>query len=172
MIAHQLTTAGADTGACFTHTVYGALCLLQDTPGTGVDTYRLTASEWTAALSGTEVDVVNAIKATSAALQDKTATYGNGDLAKVEWMDYYYCRNEGTNSWECAGFQPENNSEGVGQGYPRFGSNESAAGYVGYIKLSGASSAATVSTDWAIQYAGAQELVLASAVSLMAYLAF
>ena len=173
MIGHQISTAGTDTGVCFTHSVYGAVCLLQDSAGTGMDTYRLTASEWTSALSGTEAAVATAVKNTAGALQDKTATDGSGDLAKTEWMDYYNCRKQGTNSFECAAFQPENSTDGVSQGYPRFGSNESAAGYLGYVRLMGASSGtASVSNDWSVQYNNAHGLIIAAAASAMAFLAF
>ena len=98
-----------------------------------------------------EADVATAVKNTAGALQDKTATDGSGDLSKTDWMDYYNCRKQGTNSFECAAFQPENSTDGVSQGYPRFGSNESAAGYLGYVRLTGASSGtASVRNDWAL----------------------
>ena len=87
-------------------------------------------------------------------------------------MDYYYCRSTATNTWDCAAFQPENNADGVAQRYPRFGSNESAAGYVGYSKFSGGSNAATFSSDWSIQYNGANAFVAAAAASVIASLAF
>lgn len=173
MIGHQISTAGQDTGYCFTHSVYGAVCLLQNASA-GIDTYRLSATEWTAALSGTEANVVTQIKGTSGALQDKTATDGNGDLSKIDWMDYYHCRAATTaNVYDCAAFNPENSTDGVSQGYPRFGTNESAAGYIGYVKLAGATSGtASVRTDWSVQYAGASQLVMVAAVSALAFLAF
>ena len=141
--------------------------------GDGMDTFRLSASDWTTATSGspTEAQLVTNIKGTSNALQDKTATDVNGDATKVDWMDYYHC--EGANNlWECAAFNPENTSDGVGQGYPRFGSQESAAGYLSYVKLTGASSVASTNNAWQLIYQGADTLIIAAAASAMALLAF
>ena len=138
-----------------------------------MDTFRLSASEWNSATSGspTEAQLVTNIKGTANALQDKTAVDGSGDATKVDWMDYYHCEG-GNNVWECAAFNPENTSDGVGDGYPRFGSQESAAGYLSYVKLTGAATVASTNNGWQLIYQGADTLIIAAAASAIALLAF
>ena len=171
MISHQMTTAGADTGACFVHSIYGAVCLLDD-GSDGIDTYRVAESDWTSAISGSPTDtaLVTTIKGLPSALQDKTAVDGNSDPSKVAWMDYYYCT--GSNqSYECAAFLPENNTDGVGQGYPRFGGNESDAGFLTYTRLTGSGNTATY-PGLTIIYDGAQTLLCAAGILAMGLIAF
>ena len=172
MISHQMTTAGADTGACTAHSIYGAVCLLENSATDGVDTYRISATDWNTHTSGSPTDtaLVTSIKGTSNALQDKTAVDGNSDPTKVEWMDYYYCSGS-TGSWECAAFLPENSSDGLSQGYPRFGGNESDAGYLSYVRLTGSGNAASIQS-LQILYQGAHTLAIAAGVLAMGLISF
>ena len=114
MISIQIRTNGADTGVCTVSSVYGAVCLLENAAGDGIDTYRLSTTDWSTALGqSTQSGMVTSLKAVSGALQDKTATDANGDPSYVDWLDYYHCT-PGTNWWTCTAFQPElNTTNGV-----------------------------------------------------------
>ena len=172
MIAHQLNTNGVDTGMCTAHVQYGAVCLMVNAANDGIDTYRLTSTEWTSVTNaGTEAQLAGFIKGIPNALQDKTAVDGSGDPSYVEWLDYYYCTG-GNDVWECAAYQPLNNSDGVAERYPRFGHLESQAGYLSYVTFNGAATDFQVKNDWQLIYQGASSLIVAAAVSAIALLSF
>merc|ERR1712013_496593 len=72
VLAVEVTTAGAaDDGVCMINSVYGALCLLENSGTNGMDTYRLSVADWTAAVgafTANEGEVITALKGTTNAL--------------------------------------------------------------------------------------------------------
>ena len=72
VLAVEVTTAGAaDDGVCMINSVYGALCLLENSGTNGMDTYRLSTTNWAAAVnafSANEGEVIAAVKGTANAL--------------------------------------------------------------------------------------------------------
>ena len=152
------------------NTVWGTVCLLRNSAGDGIDTYRISKTDWAGlSVSSTNEDTLATnIKAVGGALQDKTAVDGSGDPTKVDWMDYYHCKATTSNThWTCAAFQPENNSSDLSQGYPRFGHLESQASFTKFVMLTGVSSTAS-EDSWTIYYDGAQALL--GIVAVGAYL--
>ena len=110
-------------------------------------------------------------------IQDKTAVDASGDPSKVDWMDYYHCKEEvfviPTKSWVCSAFQPENNTtNGLSQGYPRFGTTEYAAGFITYVQVLNDANPTVVKNDWVIRYNGAQTLMAIAAAASVALLTF
>jgi len=83
--------------------VYGAMCLLENSGTDGMDTYRLSSTDWAtavAAFSSTEADVVAALKGTTNAFQD----VANSNTS--EWFQSLKCTGS-TPTYKCTGWQPD-----------------------------------------------------------------
>ena len=135
----KITAAAEDEGVCKISTKWGAVCLLRNTAGDGLMTYRLSYPEWQVAITDdTGTAIIAAIKANADFKKDPA-----NDNDALLWMDGYYCADKGSNVFQCTGYQPNWNGEGdqgVSPGYPRFGEEESDASelFYAYIYDSGA----------------------------------
>ena len=82
---------------------WGAVCLLRNSAGTGLDTYRMTEDDWED-IEGAGVTTgsgyVTALKAEHGGLQDTGA-------GAVLWMDAFYCTDKGGNVFQCTAYQPD-----------------------------------------------------------------
>ena len=63
-ISHEITTGGAeDDSVCFISSVWGTVCLVENSSA-AIDTYRISTSSWetaVAAFSSTEEDIITSI---------------------------------------------------------------------------------------------------------------
>ena len=174
MISHRFLKTGDGTGYCTVHRHFGAVCLLENAAGDGVDTYRLSYTDWETAKGQADSSSLVTFIRNGGYLKSKTAVDGGGTLVNLDWMDYYHCDTEnftiGVTSWVCSAFQPELSVTTVTQGYPRFGHEESEAKLTYYMQVTNDASVNRESR-LILEYDGAQALmaISAAAVALLSF---
>lgn len=51
LISNEITSTATDDGVCMISSVYGTVCLLQNSGDDGMDTYRINTSKWATAIA-------------------------------------------------------------------------------------------------------------------------
>ena len=97
MISHKIKSSGADQGYCMIDSNWGTVCLLENSNGSSMDTYRMSVNEWKDIVSdGTGNAIISNVKSSDGL---KDPIYSEA----VEWMDAYFCT-RGVESFECTAF--------------------------------------------------------------------
>ena len=126
-----------------------------------MDTYRLSKSQWAQVVKGnSQSKVISNVKKSGGF---KDTIYDEA----MEWTDAFYCSGGELDIYTCTSFQPKYET-GTGQGYPRFGIEESEAGDFTYVRLAKKNASIEVK-DFIIQ--GATTIAAGIAVAAI-FLAF